>query len=33
MDPVTLIVTVLAAGAASALQDGAAEAVKRGSRG
>jgi hypothetical protein len=28
MDPVTLIVTALAAGAASALQDGTAEAVK-----
>ena len=28
MDPVTLIVTALAAGAASALQDGAAQAVK-----
>jgi uncharacterized protein YfaP (DUF2135 family) len=28
MDPVTLIVTALAAGAASALQDGASEAVK-----
>ena len=28
MDPVTLIVTALAAGAASALQDGAAVAVK-----
>ena len=28
MDPVTLIVTALAAGAASALQDGASAAVK-----
>lgn len=28
MDPVTLIVTALAAGAASALQDGASSAVK-----
>ena len=28
MDPVTLIVTALAAGAAEALKDGAAEAVK-----
>jgi len=30
MDPVTLIVTALAAGAASALQDGTAQAVKDG---